>query len=203
MDCPGGYKCIASDLESQPRCRILDDLDERTVGEDCAAKPNNKGDNCDVEGMCINGVCQPLCKKEGTALTCANGYMCHAYAAGTKLCERECEPDLFECAEAKTYCSTDVDPAVGRFSCMHKTLPEHDQGTQGDGCGNTSHCREGLACSGNLPSGFCDGGKPPPCCTYILTEDEADACTGLTFFQAFDPPGGDPAALDIGICVAP
>lgn len=179
QDCPSGYKCVSEDLSSTPRCRSLDNNPD-SVGDPCSSKGNNDGDTCDEEGMCIDGVCRPLCTGNENAPSCPNlgGDICHRYSGGPPLCEEKCDPIIYASCNGggDRYCTTDSGLS-GRFTCMHET--GDILGLQGDSCVETSQCNQGFYClsKGKLPAGFCDNNAALKCCTPLV-EDAGDCPSG-------------------------
>lgn len=204
QDCPKTYKCIAESLDKVPKCRRLDDNPDQ-VGDECSTKDNNDGDTCDKDGMCINGVCQPLCRGTPQNPNCPDqDQFCHIYSKGTPLCEYKCHPLLHGvCNSAMKYCTVDSGSPDQRFSCMHKTGEQ--LGMNGDSCTETSQCRQGFACvsKGALPNGFCDNNSALSCCTMLVYDDEPEHCEGGTVSQPFYPPNSAPPGLgDLHVCLA-
>lgn len=192
QDCPDNFKCTSEDLSSQPRCRPLDNNPD-SVGDPCSTKGNNDGDTCDEEGLCINGVCRPLCTGSNASPFCPDiKQLCHRYVNGPPLCEDKCDPIIAASCNGggDRYCSTDSGLNDGRFTCMYETGEQ--LGLQGDSCVETSQCQQGFACMIKtvLPPGFCHNGAALSCCTPLVEDaDDCPAGTAATDFYQFPPPG--------------
>lgn len=203
QDCPNNYKCVAESLDKIPKCRAFDNSPDQ-VGDECSSKGNNDGDTCDKDGMCINGVCRPLCQGNAGNPQCpSSSYICHLYAKGTPLCEKKCDPLVHgSCNQADTYCSLDSGSPDQRFSCMHEN--GDILGMNGVSCTETSQCRQGFVCvsKGNLPNGFCHNNASLKCCTMLVYEDEPEHCEGGTVRRPFyQPPPGPPGLGHVHVCV--
>eukprot|EP00178_Gracilaria_changii_P023319 TRINITY_DN70657_c0_g1_i1.p1 TRINITY_DN70657_c0_g1~~TRINITY_DN70657_c0_g1_i1.p1 ORF type:complete len:282 (+),score=30.98 TRINITY_DN70657_c0_g1_i1:336-1181(+) len=201
QDCPSGFKCISETLNGQPRCRALSHNPD-SVGDDCDTLMSNDGDSCDVDGICVNGVCQPLCQPSDPPCPGATD-LCHIYGGGVPLCEMPCFPLINGvCKEhPNTFCSSDSGVPDGRFTCVQDT--GEPLGLQGASCVRTSQCRQGFFCvvKTRLPAAFCDDSNTLQCCTALA--EDGDDCPqtspSLSLVPLFQsaPPGLE----RLGVCV--
>lgn len=196
QDCSEGFKCVAEDVHGEARCRPLSNNPDQ-VGDPCSDLGVNDGDSCDVDGMCINGICKQVCGGSANSPTCGSlSQLCHIYEEGVPVCEEECDPLLYASCEAGETCATGFS-SLEVFSCVPTEGP---LGTSGDACADITQCAQGHAClpADVLPFGFCDG-NASQCCSQLCDLDENYDCGGsmscLPFYQS-PPPGLE----HVGVC---
>ncbi len=196
QDCPSGYKCVAETLDGEPRCRALSNNPDQ-VGDPCSSLGVGDGDTCDVDGMCIDGVCQALCSGSAQSPQCPTlDEVCRIHGEGVPLCQQECDPLIYASCDANQTCAAQAS-SLEIFSCTPTSGP---LGTSGDGCVGIDQCAQGHACipKSALPYGSCPNGYDN-CCTPMCDLDEANVCGGGTscipFYQS-PPPGLE----HVGVC---
>jgi len=205
QDCPilpVHLKCTVDDIwDDIPRCRPVTDNPDQ-VGVPCSELGDNDGDSCDVDGLCLDGLCREM---HIDGVSCNHNEISHMYTSGVRLCEEKCDP-LYagECGSGKHCTSTDSSPD-GIFSCY--VTDNLNLGSFGKGCVSSHQCQEGAIClqSNTVPNGYCDNGLTH-CCVPLCDIDQGDSfChseTGastccMTIYNNSTPPGLE----HIGACV--
>lgn len=207
QDCPNGFKCTVENIfVGAPRCRPLGNNPDQ-VGDLCSKLGNNDGDSCDVDGICLGGVCQGL---DTANSQCELSQLSHSYPTGVRICEEECDPLIAASCNSvpDSYCTRTAGSEFGIFSCF---IQENFSvlGTFGQGCVDDVQCQHGFIC---LPadvapfSGFCDGGNTQ-CCVPLCDLIDDDFCQTLggfsstckSVFSGVVPPGLE----HVGACVFP
>jgi len=204
QDCPDGYKCTVEDLwQDQPRCRPLQDNPDQ-VGDECSELGNNDGDSCDVDGLCLGGVCRPL---QYGGNNCPNpSHVPHIYPSAVNLCEEDCDPLLNgACSGNDHHCTRTSGSPDGRFSCAYSG--NTNLANWEEFCVSDYQCQQGSICLSEsaMPFGYCNNG--PNCCVPLCDLSEnTDNCsfyTGSQFTSCQSVYGNSPVpGLEhVGACV--
>lgn len=201
QNCNAGLKCAPAP-DGTFTCQPLPDNPDQ-VGDGCSAL--RQGDSCNVDGVCIDGVCIALCGGSPAAPTCPdNDQVCHLYDDGPALCEDVCDPLLSTPCPEGYRCAAEQG-SLELFTCVHVDDGEGFPLPDGGACVTMSQCQGGLAClsAGALQYDYCNSNRTLSCCAPLCDLSDADpnaACSSphvCTPFYGDNPP---PGYAHVGVC---
>ena len=211
QDCPPGTKCTAygklpGDAWNANKC-VPEPGRGGAVGDPCAVEGEDAFtgiDNCAAGTICLNtdseqknGFCVEFCTLEDTCPETQGGAgLCIVTNDGAlPICLFTCDPLLQDCLGSGACYG---DPEGPPFICFNPD--PKDGGNDGDPCGFTNACLEGLTCADQATQEGCLGDQLG-CCTPFCALDEMN-CSGaeecVPFFMA-EQPGFE----NVGVCALP
>lgn len=196
QDCPDGSKCTVENIwVSTPRCRPLVNNPDQ-VGDQCSELDNNDGDSCDIDGLCLDGVCRQM-DIDGTA--CGIHELSHFYPSGVRLCEETCDPFLLGECDADSHCTRTDSSNDGIFTCY--ITGSLDLRSFGEGCTSTHQCQQGAICLQSDTTGYCQNGLTHCCVPLCGLTEEPSFCTKETTCQSLYGNSPPPGLEHVGACV--
>ncbi len=211
QDCPEGSKCtaygkVAGDAWNANKC-VPEPANGGAIGDPCAIEGEDMFtgiDNCSEGTICLNadaeqknGYCVEFCTPDMKCPGTQGGTgICIVTNEGSlPICLFTCDPLLQDClGSAACY----GDPNGPPFICFNPD--PKDGGNDGDPCGFTNACLEGLSCTDATTQEGCVTDQPG-CCAPFCALDEM-SCTGaeecIPFFMV-EQPGFE----NVGVCALP